>query len=158
MERRLLGRRGPPVPVVLICPADEAVARRVRALGGETALPAPAASVRYNLLDQKDANLEIPRLVREGAGVVAVHVLAGGALGASSLEPRFAPFLPLAKAGRTLVQAAIQFVLANESVSCARIRVSHPDHVEEVLRAPEAPPLTGQDLELIFETWANRFG
>lgn len=144
--------------MVLVCPGSEAVARRVRELGGETDLPGPATSVRYNLLDQKDANREIPRLVREGQGVVAVHVLAGGALGAPALDARFAPFRPLAREGRTLVQAAIQFVLANESVACACVRVSRPEHAEEVLRAPEAPPLTGQDLELIFETWANRFG
>ncbi len=157
METRPLGRGGPPVPVVAICPGGEAVARRVRELGGRTELPAPHGSVRYNLLDQKDANPEIARLAREGTGVVAIHVLAGGAFGKASLDPRHLPFRALAREGRTLVQAAIQFVLANESVSCARIRVTRPEHVEEVLRAPEAAPLTGQDLELIFELWANRF-
>ena len=157
MDTRPLGRRGPPVPVVVICPGDDAVARRVRELGGATELPGAATAVRYNLLDQKDANREIAGLVREGVGVVAVHVLAGGALGAATPEARYRPFRALAKPGRSLVQAAIQFVLANESVSCARIRVTRPEHVEEVLGAPEAPPLTGQDLELIFELWANRF-
>jgi aryl-alcohol dehydrogenase-like predicted oxidoreductase len=157
METRPLGRAGPDVPVVAICPGSEAVAVRVRELGGTLDLPLPHATVRYNLLDQKDANPEIARLSKEGKGVVAVHVLRGGAFGARALDPRHRPFGALAREGRTLVQAAIQFVLANESISCARIRISRPEHVEEVLRAPESPPLTGQDLELIFELWANRF-
>ena len=157
METRPLGRNGPAVPVVAVCPGSEAVAARVRALGGAVDVPGPHGTVRYNLLDQKDANPEIARLTRAGQGVVAVHVLQGGAFGRSPLAARHRPFHALARDGRTLVQAAIQFVLANESVTCARIRVNRPEQVEEVLRAPDAPPLTGQDLELIFELWANRF-
>lgn len=157
METRPLGRHGPAVPVVAVCPGNEAVAVRVRALGGALEIPAPHGVVRYNLLDQKDANPEISRLARAGQGVVAVHVLRGGAFGKAALDAPQRPFAALVREGRTLVQAAIQFVLANESVSCARIRVNRPEHVEEVLRAPDAPPLTGQDLELIFELWANRF-
>ena len=61
------------------------------------------------------------------------------------------------KPGRTLAQAAVQFVLANESVSSAMIRVSTTAHLEEIVAAPDATPLTGQDLEQIFELWANRF-
>ena len=61
------------------------------------------------------------------------------------------------KPGRTLAQAAVQFVLANESVSSAMIRVSTAAHLEEIVSAPDAAPLTGQDLEQIFELWANRF-
>ena len=37
------------------------------------------------------------------------------------------------------------------------IRVSSVAHLEEVVSAPDAPSLTGQDLEQIFELWANRF-
>jgi aryl-alcohol dehydrogenase-like predicted oxidoreductase len=92
--------------------------------------------------------------------VLAVHVLAGGALAGRkghSYGHRVDALKVLVKPGRTLIQAAIQFVLANESVSAAMIRVSTPAHLEEVVSAPEAPPLTGQDLEQIFELWANRF-
>ena len=60
--------------------------------------------------------------------------------------------------GRTFVQAAIQFVLANESVSAALVRVADPSQLEELLSAPEAEPLSGSDLEQIFEHWSNRFG
>ena len=166
METRRLGKDGPEIPVVGICPGNEAVIRRSLELGGRLfttsvpgglALPADAALVPYSLLDQKEANARIGVLAREGRGVAATSVLAGGRLGASPLDPKIAGYRALARGGRTLVQAAIQFVLANEAVSCAMVRVSRAEHVEEVLRAPDAAPLTGQDLELIFELWANRF-
>jgi len=168
METRPLGRSGPRVGVVGICPGHgphrEEIARRARALGctliWEGAPPEGAGVVRYNLLDQKKANEEIAALSRSGKGVLAVNVLAGGAL-AGRRDPRYGHRVEalrvLVKPGRTLVQAAIQFVLANESVSAAMVRVSTPHHLEEVVAAPEAAPLTGQDLEQIFEIWANRF-
>ena len=122
--------------------------------------PSNSALIRYNLLDQKKANEEIARVRGAGQGVVAVHVLAGGALAGRrdhDFGHRIEALKVLVKPGRTLLQAAIQFVLANESVSAAMVRVSTPAHLEEVVSAPDASPLTGQDLEQIFELWANRF-
>ena len=154
------------LPRVGICPGNDAVVRRSLELGGRLfstpvpgglALPEDVATVPYNLLEQKEANARIPGLRREGRTVVATRVLAGGLLGAPRLDPKYAGYRALAREGRTLVQAAIQFVLANESVACAIVRVSRPEHVEEILRAPDVEPLSGQDLELIFELWANRF-
>jgi aryl-alcohol dehydrogenase-like predicted oxidoreductase len=175
MESRPLGRSGLEVPLVGICPGDgparEAVVRRALERGcrlfwsgspvdGALVLPGAHGSefscVRYNLLDQREAQSDIPGLVRSGRGVVATHVLAGGAL--ASAEGRAAPLAPLVRPGRSLAQAALQFVLANERVSCAVVRVASPSHVDEVLAAPEAEPLSGRDLELIFEVWANRYG
>ena len=164
METRPLGKNGSRVGVVGICPGDAMIAARARQLGctliwnGDP--PPDASLVRYNLLDQKAANEEISRNAREGKGVIAVHVLAGGALAGRPGHPyggRVEALKCLVKPGRTLVQAAVQFVLANESVSAAMIRVSTVAHLEEVAAAPDAPPLTGQDLEQIFEHWANRF-
>jgi aryl-alcohol dehydrogenase-like predicted oxidoreductase len=154
------------LPRVGLCPGNDAVVRRARELGGTLfstplagglSLPAEAVAVPYNLLDQKEANARIPLLRREGKPVVATRVLAGGRLGAARLDAKITGYRALARDGRTLVQTAIQFVLANESVACAMIRVTRPEHVEEVLRAEQAAPLSGQDLELIFELWANRF-
>jgi len=168
METRPLGRNGKRVGVIGVCPGHgpqaESIINRARERGctliwsGRT--PDGAGLVPYNLLDQKNANEEISRLREAGKGVVAVNVLAAGALGGQrdhSYGHRIDALKCLVKPGRTLVQAAIQFVLANESVSAAMIRVSTLSHLDEVLSAPDAPPLTGQDLEQIFELWANRF-
>jgi len=164
METRPLGRNGKRVGVIGVCPGDAMLAARARQLGctliwnGDP--PPGAALVRYNLLDQKKANEEIARVKQGGKGVVAVHVLAGGALAGRKDHPyghRIDALKCLVKPGRTLVQAAIQFVLANESISAAMIRVSTPAHLDEIVSAPDAAPLTGQDLEQIFELWANRF-
>lgn len=168
METRPLGRAGSRVGVIGICagpgPQRAAVVDRARALGctliWDGAAPAGSGLVRYNLLDQKKANEEISALSRSGKGVLAVHVLAGGALAGRKDHDyghRIEALRVLVKPGRTLVQAAVQFVLANESVSAALVRVSSLEHLEEVASAPDAMPLTGQDLEQIFELWANRF-
>ena len=164
METRPLGKNGSRVGVIGICPGTPAIADQARKLGCTLVWngdPPPDTSlVRYNLLDQKKANEEISRVKRAGQGVVAVHVLAGGALAGRKDHPyghRIEALKCLVKPGRTLAQAAVQFVLANESVSAAMVRVSTPAHLDEVISAPDAAPLTGQDLEQIFELWANRF-
>jgi aryl-alcohol dehydrogenase-like predicted oxidoreductase len=174
VETRRLGPGGPEIPVLGLCPGEgplrDAVIRRALDLGVSlfwSAVPVagavtlsdtgPHGTVRYNLLDQKDANAQIDAYRKAGRGVVALHVLAGG-LFARGLDARLEPYRGLVREGRTLLQAAVQFVLANESVACATVRVSRPEHVDEVVGALSAPPLSGQDLELIFEAWANRFG
>jgi aryl-alcohol dehydrogenase-like predicted oxidoreductase len=168
IETRPLGRSGSRIGIIGICPGQGpqhgAVVDRARTLGctliGDGAHPEGAGYVRYNLLDQKKANDEISALSRSGKGVLAIHVLAGGVLGGRrdhSYGHRVDALKVLVKPGRTLVQAAVQFVLANESVSAAMIRVSSLAHLEEVVSALDAAPLTGQDLEQIFELWANRF-
>jgi aryl-alcohol dehydrogenase-like predicted oxidoreductase len=157
METRRLGRDGAHVGVIGICPAGpdrEILEARAREAGctlvGES-LPPGAVAVPYYLLDQRVSNERIMAARRDGVGVVAVHVLGGGRLG------RHAEVLKgLVRQGRTLVQAAIRFVLANEAVAAARVRVSSREHLEEVLAAPESTPLNGSDLELIFEAWAHR--
>ncbi|HVR86393.1 MAG TPA: aldo/keto reductase [Planctomycetota bacterium] len=168
IETRPLGRSGSRVGVIGICPGQgpqrDSIVERARALGctlvGDGAHPTGAGIVRYNLLDQKKANDEISALSRSGKGVLAVHVLAGGVLAGRkdhSYGHRVEALQVLVKPGRSLVQAAVQFVLANESVSAAMVRVSSLAHLDEVVSALDAVPLTGQDLEQIFELWANRF-
>ena len=99
MQTRTLGRTGLTVSEIGVClpvgPAREEVLRRALDLGGrvfwsETPVEAPvvlpsAATggygvVRYNLLEQAKANTEISSLRAAGQGVVAMNVLAGGAL------------------------------------------------------------------------------
>ena len=178
METRALGRTGLTVSEIGIClpdgPAREEVLRRALDLGGrvfwsETPVEAPVVLplaakegygvVQYNLLEQTKANTEISSLRAGGRGVVAMNVLAGGALagvpGPYAERVRQLDFL--VKKNRTLVQAAVQFVIANETVSCALVRCSSVAHLEEVFAAPEAAPLSASDLEQIFETWSNRF-
>lgn len=61
----------------------------------------------------------------------------------------------LARQGRTLAQAAIQFVLACEGVSVTIPGAKTVAQVEENVGALSAPPLTGRDLEGIFEAAAG---
>ena len=138
-------------------PGRDALTRRARERGCTLFHPPGPGyeCVRYGLLDQTEGNAAVARIVKERRAVIATHVLAGGLL--SGGDPRVRPFEFLIRPGRTLVQAAIQFVLANESVSAAIVRVSSLEHLEEVLSAPDAPPLTGRDLEGIFEAYAHRF-
>ena len=88
-----------------------------------------------------------------------MNVLAGGAL--AGAPGRYAGRIRqldfLKKTDRSLVQAAVQFVIANETVSCALVRCSTVAHLEEVFAAADAAPLTAGDLEQIFEVWSNRF-
>lgn len=174
METRPLGKAGPRVSEIGICLPDGPLRAdlRARAEAGGCRLFWHAGrpldeSVRnfvlvpYNLLDQRDANEVIPRARREGQGVVATNVLAGGGLAGRVVHAphgaRVAQLGFLVKPGRTLAQAAVQFVLANESVSAALVRVSTAEHLGEILSAPASPPLTGRELEQVFEFWANRF-
>ena len=179
METHLLGNTGCRVSEIGIClpngPGAAALARRAAVAGctlfwsgqpvdAPLVLPAGLDGgyglVRYNLLDQLEAKEVIAKLTRERKGVIATYVLAGGAIGGGPGREddaaRIDQFRCLEKPGRSRVQAAVQFVLANESVHCALVRVSTEAHLDEVLSAPDAPPLTGQDLEQIFELWANR--
>lgn len=179
IERRPLGRTGLSVSALGICPGEgperEAVVRRARAAGcglfwserpveGSLVLPGGVEAsayglVRYNLFEQTQAYGAIARLRRQGRGVVAVGVLAGGLLAGPgpASDGRAARFGFLVRRDRTRAQAALQFVLANDSVSAALVRVSTVAHLEELLGTFAAPPLSGSELERIFETWANRY-
>ena len=72
------------------------------------------------------------------------------------LNADFTKYAFLEKPGRTMKQASIQFVLANEYISCAVVKVSSVEDAEEVLAAPSAPALELPELENIFETWSGR--
>lgn len=115
----------------------------------------------FNPMEQGLTREVLAPASRRGCAVVATHVLAGGALagplGHTPYGARVASLRSLVTPRRTLVQAAIQFVLASEYVTCAVVRVSSEAHLEEALGALKVAPLTGSDLEMIFETYANRY-
>lgn len=96
---------------------------------------------------EQSAGLDLMRHAhRAGLGIVAT-----GLPGPAGEEHRF-----LARPGRTLAQAAIQFVLANEYVSCALVGVQTADQLREAVTAPDAEPLMLGELERLIELFAHR--
>lgn len=116
------------------------VARRVVASKSSQAL-----AVTYTPEEQL-AGLEFLREAkRAGLGIIALG------LPAASEHHKF-----LARPGRTLAQASIQFVLANEYVSCALVRPESVGQLREAVAAPNAMPLTLGELERIIEMFIHR--
>jgi hypothetical protein len=96
--------------------------------------------------EEQSAGLEFLRDARRaGLGIVALGLPSAGA------AHRF-----LARPGRTVAQASIQFVLANEYVSCALVRPGSVEALREATSAPDAPPLTLGELERIIEMFIHR--
>ena len=85
----------------------------------------------------------IRRASAAGLGVMAIRVLAGGALGTqSTADPRIADLSALAKDARCSVhELAIRFVLSTEGVQTAILGLSEIDHVRAAAVAAEAGPL-----------------
>lgn len=125
----------------------------------------------YNLLDRRAEKDVFPWAVERGTGVIARVPLASGRL-AGKFRPahRFAPadhrakwppawlaegieqaerLAFLARDGRTLAQAALQFVLAHPAVSVTIPGAKSPKQVDENVSAAGAPPLTPQELAQI---------
>jgi hypothetical protein len=117
------------------------VARRVVGSGSSQAL-----AVTYTPAEQSVGMELLREAHRAGLGIIAL-----GLPGTSEGDHRF-----LIRPRRTLAQAAIQFVLANEYVSCALVRVETPDQLREAVSAPAADPLTLGDLERLIELFAHR--
>jgi hypothetical protein len=105
-----------------------------------------ALGVTYTPTEQS-VGLEFLREAHHaGLGIIAL-----GLPGTTESDHRF-----LVRPRRTLAQAAIQFVLANEYVSCALVRVESADQLREAVSAPAADPLTLGDLERLIELFAHR--
>jgi aryl-alcohol dehydrogenase-like predicted oxidoreductase len=123
---------------VLISPAGEEIPAESGAF----------IAVPYNLVSQEVSIEVMPAAEKSGAGILAVEVVPAG--------PDAEKYSFLKKEGRTFVQAAVQFVLANEHVSCAVVKVEDPASLDEVFSAPDAAPFSLPELENIFETWSGR--
>ncbi|HKS16890.1 MAG TPA: hypothetical protein VJU16_06230 [Planctomycetota bacterium] len=116
------------------------VARKVVASKSSQAL-----AVTYTPGEQS-AGLDFMREAkRAGLGIVALG------LPAATDGHKF-----LARTGRTAAQASIQFVLANEYVSCALVRPETVDQLREAVAAPDATPLTLGEVEKIIEMYIHR--
>jgi hypothetical protein len=97
--------------------------------------------------EEQSAGLEFLREARRaGLGVIAL-----GLPTAAGESHKF-----LARPGRTAAQASIQFVLANEYVSCALVRPESVGRLREAVMAPDAEPLTLGELERVIEMYIHR--
>lgn len=64
----------------------------------------------------------------------------------------------LARDGRTLGQAAVQFILRNPNVTTVLGGFTAVEQVDEMVAALDAPPLTAEDLGRIQMVWRSNFG
>jgi aryl-alcohol dehydrogenase-like predicted oxidoreductase len=59
---------------------------------------------------------------------------------------------------RTLGQAALQWLLADERVASTLPNIYEEAHLVEFAKAPETPRLTNEELERVAEHYADNFG
>jgi aryl-alcohol dehydrogenase-like predicted oxidoreductase len=120
----------------------------------------------------------IDRAAEQQAGVIAIRVLAGGALSGSgtrhanaapSLDPiatsvtfkedvaRAQRFRFMVEEGHaeSLVEAAIRFALAKPGISTAMVGLSNQDQLEQAVAAAERGPLPAAALECLGPIWAT---
>jgi aryl-alcohol dehydrogenase-like predicted oxidoreductase len=64
----------------------------------------------------------------------------------------------LESADRTLGQAALQWLLADDRVASTLPNIYNEEQLIEFAKAPETPPLTSDDMERIAELYAENFG
>ena len=146
--------------------------------------------VAYNLLNPS-AGMSVPptfpfqdygqlieRSAQQGMGVIAIRILAGGALSGTparhpvasqSVNPiasEQAYSADVARAQRytflvedsrvsNLVEAAIRFVVSKPGVSTALLGISSRDQLEQAVKYVERGPLSGDALEQIRATWSG---
>jgi len=146
--------------------------------------------VAYNLLNPS-AGMSVPpafpfqdfgqlikRAAQHGMGVIAIRILAGGALSGTparhpvasqSVNPiaseqaysadvaRAQRYTFLVEDGRVsnLVEAAIRFVVSKPGVSTALLGISSRDQLEQAVEYVERGPLSGDALEHIRATWSG---
>ena len=146
--------------------------------------------VAYNLLNPS-AGMSVPpafpfqdygqlikRAAQQGMGVIAIRILAGGALSGTparhpvasqSVNPiaseqaysadvaRAQRYTFLVEDGRmsNLVEAAIRFVVSKPDVSTALLGISSRDQLEQAVKQVERGPLSGDALEHIRATWSG---
>lgn len=125
-----------------------------------------AVQVRCNLLDQEALDGPLTHAQQHGVAVIVREPLAQGLLSGGrhdtkaaqvvrdleqlrARQARAAAFAFLAVPGRTLAQAALQFVLQTPGVSIVIPGISRRPHLDEALAAAAAPPLSATELARI---------
>ncbi len=146
--------------------------------------------VAYNLLNPS-AGMSVPpafpfqdygqlieRAAQQGMGVIAIRILAGGALSGTparhpvasqAVNPIASEQAYSADVGRAqryaflvedggmsnLVEAAIRFVVSKPGVSTALLGISSRDQLEQAVKHVDRGPLSGDALEHIRATWSG---
>lgn len=122
----------------------------------------------------------IDRASRSEMGVIAIRVLAGGALGGAVARQGFASptvgrelsrgsdyDMDVNRAGalgfltsksRSLPQSAVRFVLDNPQVSVALVGYSEQAQLDQAIAAAEMGPFTGPERNWLSELWTTDFG
>jgi aryl-alcohol dehydrogenase-like predicted oxidoreductase len=149
----------PPAPAAHLVPVLTGLVRdgKVRHYGVSCRTPADAADwmlvpgvaivqIKLNLAAFEEALSVLGQAARKGIGIVARQPLASGKLA------RLEDYRSLAKPGRTMPQAALQFALRFPEVSVVIAGMSSRAHLQENLQAPAAPSLTEEELERIYDT------
>lgn len=125
-----------------------------------------AVEVAFNLLQPEAAASVLPRAARQGVGVIARVPLARGLLTdrgetltgpgrldaarlARMRERRRALAFLTAEGRRTMIHAALQFVLQHPEIATAIPGTRSVRHLEDNLRALSSPPLTPGELARI---------
>ena len=108
-----------------------------------------AVQIPVNLLNYDEASGFLKRARRSNLAVVARQPFASGVLAGHPAGQK------LASPTRTIAQAAIQFTLQAPAVSLVLPGMSSRAHLEENLRAPEAPALTEDEIEALTASLAS---
>jgi aryl-alcohol dehydrogenase-like predicted oxidoreductase len=124
--------------------------------------------ITVNLLEQEALQCLMPHVHRQNIALIARQPLAGGTLVGSHLTTKrlghdemssdiqeklrkAEEYQFLAKSGsKTMVQAALQFVLQLHGVSVAIVGTSKQRHLNEILDALSMPELTNEELNKIY--------
>jgi aryl-alcohol dehydrogenase-like predicted oxidoreductase len=111
--------------------------------------------INYNLLERASAEHLIAAAARADVGVLIKQPLARGLLTSKHVHApaeereRVAPYLFLQRAGQTLSEGALRFVLSNPGVHSVLCGSKRPEHLESNTRVSDGQGLTAAELDHI---------
>jgi aryl-alcohol dehydrogenase-like predicted oxidoreductase len=108
--------------------------------------------MQYSLLDRRPEETSLPLLKKEGTGVLARGGVAQGLLGGKPAKDyigyreadvkRMVDAVRAMSEKRSPAQTALQFILANDAITCAVVGIRTQAQLEDAARALEVPVLT----------------